>query len=174
MQTLSNNTVFLPTHQHWFQYKGSMTGAIVSHFPSASFKLLEASVGPLISDEATCFKKKSLSFWTRHILFHDNNQPLLFARTVTPIQDNTPTEWVTTLGNTPLASRLFQQEGVTRNKITQIQLNQTHPYHSLTQHYLKQPQPDLTARRSLFQMNQHPLLITEIFLPHFLQEISAW
>ena len=149
-----------------------MTKAITSHFPSASFELLEAAVGPLISDD-NYFEKKRLSFWTRHILFRSNNKPLLFARTVTPIQDDITTELITSLGNTPLASRLFTHDDVTRDRIMQIQLNQTHPYLQLTQHYLKQPQPNLRARRSLFQINQHPLLITEIFLPKFLQEISA-
>ena len=83
-----------------------MTKAITSHFPSASFELLEAAVGPLISDEVNYFEKKKAFFWTRHILFRSNNKPL-FARTVTPIQDDITTELITSLGNTPLASLIY-------------------------------------------------------------------
>lgn len=164
----------LHTIKEWIEYPYSMTEAIQLHFPTSTLELLEGRLGPLLADEGRFFNQNQQTFWTRHVLFKHKNNPLLLGRSITPIPPSNDTiQWITTLGSTPLGSRLFHQDNVTREKITPMQINESHPYLKITENHLNQSLPTLNARRSLFLIDTHPLLITEIFLPYFIHEIEA-
>ena len=72
---------------------------------------------------------------------------------------------ITRLGTKPLGEALFTDPRIRRLGLTMRRLDARHPLYraaarhtGLTAHYL-------WARRSVFCLNGHPLLVTEVFLP---------
>jgi chorismate--pyruvate lyase len=101
----------------------------------------------------------------RQVLLWCDDQPWVFASTVIPeetLQQNS--EWLEKLGNKPLGEALFNNPDVTRgplsvsafnlhNQLFQQQRNEAVNYRALW------------GRRSVFNINQAPLAVSEIFLP---------
>ena len=104
--------------------------------------------------------------WTREVRLFCGEQPWVFARTLIPAATlRGRGRGLTRLGNRPLGDVLFTTPGVRRGP---VEIARIVPGQRLHQRALADPQsaaPPLWARRSLFYLDQQPLLVCEIFLP---------
>lgn len=104
--------------------------------------------------------------WIREVQLLCGDQVWVFARTLVPALTLQRTGRVLTrLGNRPLGDVLFTTPGVQRSPVEIARIHSPQAlYHRAVgaQH----PSPALLwARRSLFYLEQQPLLVCEIFLP---------
>jgi chorismate--pyruvate lyase len=99
-----------------------------------------------------------------HLLCH--GQPVVFARTAIPSGTlSGPAKRLRNLGARPLGEVLFADPSAQRRH---MELARLLPTHSLWQLAAPSTDPDeveLWARRSVFEINQRPLLVSEVFLP---------
>ena len=95
-----------------------------------------------------------------------NRQPVIFAHSVLPLA-GLRGGWnsITRLGSRSLGEALFNNPRIQRQSMAYLRIRAPHPLHRA----LRQSRPDYTdplwARRSIFCLKGHPLMVTEVFLP---------
>jgi chorismate lyase len=100
----------------------------------------------------------------REIKMADGENDWMFARTIVPHQTlSGPAKRIAFLNEKPIGQILFGRHGAKRISM-QVDITSDFPQSLLRLGYEKR-QP-LWRRRSIFEFNQAPLLVTEIFLPH--------
>lgn len=106
--------------------------------------------------------------YVREVLLLCNDSPVVFAHSVLPYP-SLRGGWngISKLGSRPLGQALFSDHRIQRQPLTYRSVPREHPlFRAITrQHALHDK--SLWARRSVFCLNQHPLLVTEVFLPAF-------
>lgn len=96
-------------------------------------------------------KNKQHVVWCRDVSLNIKGKPCIYARTCIPKSTLTGNEsLLTNLGNKPLGGFLFNHPNMTRGKISTYRL---HP-NELSLSW---------ARRSIFSLNNKPVLVTEAF-----------
>jgi len=104
--------------------------------------------------------------YVREVLLLCNEIPVVFAHSVLPYS-SLRGDWngISKLGSRPLGQALFSDHRIQRQPLAYRNVHLTHPlFRAITrQHALHDK--NLWARRSVFCLNQHPLLVTEVFLP---------
>jgi chorismate--pyruvate lyase len=75
---------------------------------------------------------------------------------------------LTALGHRPLGAALFANPRVKRFPLEYRHLDQRHPLHRAACADTSTAHGPLWARRSLFALEGHPILVTEVFLPEVL------
>ncbi|WP_111976970.1 chorismate--pyruvate lyase family protein [Algibacillus agarilyticus] len=109
------------------------------------------------------------SYWLRQVLLMCDNEPWVFASTVIPnktIKSGHP--FLAQLGSQPLGEALFCHPAVSRGNIEVKAFNgASHSFSTHIERFLTVPKiPDtLWGRRSIFNIDLSPLMVTEIFLP---------
>lgn len=104
--------------------------------------------------------------YVREVLLLCNDVPVVFAHSVLPFA-SLRGSWngINHLGSRPLGEALFSNPRIQRRPLAFRRLYRAHPlFRSVT----RQQQLDariLWARRSVFCLDLHPLLVTEVFLP---------
>ena len=73
------------------------------------------------------------------------------------------------MGNKPLGALLFSHPQVVRQPLYYQALHPHHPLYRRAASVLDATPDLLLARRSLFYLNNYPLLVTEVFLPSILK-----
>lgn len=95
-----------------------------------------------------------------------NNEPWVFARTVIPPHTlKGKLRRLAKLGKKPLGAVLFADKSMQR---TEMEIACIHPGQQLYQlatHHLSHCDEPIWGRRSVFFLNKHPLIVSEIFLP---------
>ena len=105
--------------------------------------------------------------WTREVQLHCDEQPWVFARTVIPAGTlRGRGRRLTRLGTRPLGETLFTDPGVQRGPVEVACIVPGQHWHQRAvagcAALLDQP---LWGRRSVFRLDDLPLLVCEIFLP---------
>ena len=104
--------------------------------------------------------------WTREVQLLGDEQPWVFARTLIPARTlRGRGRRLTQLGTRPLGQALFADPDVRRGpiEITRIAAGQRLHQRALT--HLVAPPDVIWGRRSVFRIEDRPLLVCEIFLP---------
>ena len=104
--------------------------------------------------------------WTREVRLLGDEQPWVFARTLIPARTlGGRGRRLTRLGTRPLGQALFADPGVRRGpvEITRIAAGQRLHQQAFT--HLVEPPDVIWGRRSVFRIEDRPLLVCEIFLP---------
>jgi len=102
----------------------------------------------------------------REVFLHCEHKPVVFAQTEIPF--STLTEQQSTLaeiGEQSLGNILFQDPTMLRGQIEVTEFEIGSPFHQLATDLHQPVEHSLWARRSLFYINNKPLLVTELFLP---------
>jgi chorismate lyase len=104
--------------------------------------------------------------YVREVLLMCNGIPVVFAHSVLPYPCLRG-DWnrITRLGSRPLGEALFSDHRIRRQPLCFQQLHHDHPLFSSITRQLPLSARSLWARRSVFSLNRHPLLVTEVFLP---------
>lgn len=106
--------------------------------------------------------------WTyvREVMLLCDGVPVIFAHSVLP-RAALRGGWngITRLGSRSLGEVLFSDHRITRKPLTYRQIRASHALFRTIAKQLPLATNSLWARRSLFCLNAHPLLVSEVFLP---------
>jgi len=103
--------------------------------------------------------------FVREVRLLCDDQPWVFARTVIPVRTLTgPRRRLSRLGKKPLGAVLFADRSMVRSGIEVTRLSSDQPLFTRATTGLSQLPTNIWGRRSVFFLNQHPLLVSEIFL----------
>jgi chorismate lyase len=93
----------------------------------------------------------------REVILWCNEQPCVYAQSWLPLDTLNILRPLADLGERPLGDYIFQHQDLSRGAIEVAELQLRLPQLALTSSCL--------ARRSVFQLQQLPLLVAEVFLP---------
>jgi chorismate--pyruvate lyase len=151
----------------WLSDRGSLTQRLKSR--CAAFQVVPLVTGlarPNPDEYALLGIAMSTRAYVREVLLMCNGVPVVFAHSVLPYP-SLRGGWnsISRLGSRPLGEALFGDHRIQRQPLTFQLLHPDHPlFRSIArQHPLSVR--SLWARRSVFSLNHHPLLVTEVFLP---------
>jgi chorismate--pyruvate lyase len=173
-QSVDSYKISYPTKdiQHWLEDKSSLTLKIKEycqyhHLEKFSVQVLSQQQAIAESDEIqTLNLAYEQSVLLREVLLLCGKTPVIFARTVIPMETLTGTEYqLGHLGNKPLGEFLFSQANLQRDTMEIAQINQGHQLFDTAQSHDTVSVSDyLWARRSIFRLQHKPLLVAEVLL----------
>lgn len=154
----------------WLADRGSLTRRIQERCDRFSVRRLYSGPGKACRDEADRVKvvPGELAL-LREVHLYCGNIPVVFAHSVIPRAGlKGPWHGLGQLGNKPLGAALFANPLVKRTSLEFKKLNRRHALYQRASRILDTPPAHLWARRSLFILKNHPILVTEVFLPGIL------
>jgi chorismate lyase len=189
MPQLRHNAGFLPTeryavhpsrqgwlvHPHslprslrfWLSDRGSLTQRLKSR--CASFRVVPLATGlarPNPDEYALLGMAPGTRAYVREVLLLCNEVPVVFAHSVLP-HSGLRGGWngITRLGSRSLGEALFSDHSIERQPLAYRNVRHDHPLFRSVAVQQTLAVSSLWARRSVFCLNGHPLLVTEVFLP---------
>jgi len=151
----------------WLSDHGSLTRRLKSHCASFRVLPLAAGLARANADEyALLGLTPGMRVYVREVLLLCNEVPVVFAHSVLP-PAGLRGGWngIARLGSRSLGEALFSDHRIERQPLAYRQVRHNHPLHRAATRQLKVADSSLWARRSVFCLNHHPLLVTEVFLP---------
>lgn len=151
----------------WLSDRGSLTQRLKSH--CAAFQVVPLRIGlarPNPDEYALLRISSGTRVYVREVLLLCNGVPVVFAHSVLPYP-SLRGGWnsISHLGSRPLGEALFSDHRIQRQPLTFQRLHADHPLFGSIVRRLPLSVSSLWARRSVFSLNHHPLLVTEVFLP---------
>jgi chorismate lyase len=157
-------------YRPWLTDRGSLTARIGARCPGVWVKVVFQGLRRPDRDEGFMFVHRGRArVLVREVFLMCGDTPVVFAHTVLAPNDlDGPWRSVARLGSRPLGAALFADARITRYPLRSRKIGWHHELHRrLTAHIPDVPRA-LWARRSLFQLNNSPILVTEVFLPEIL------
>ncbi|NBV80369.1 MAG: chorismate lyase [Burkholderiaceae bacterium] len=159
--------------QDWLSDTGSLTRKLESTLRYKQDEHLELRIladcrQNLVSSEKSFFRRPLSRSRIREVVLCDQGEPIIVARSVLPISSSIGTNHrILKLGHKPLGAVLFAKDlrGRFRPVREIVRLDHHHPEWKACQKRFKDLPKRVWARRTLYQLNGHPLLVMEIFLP---------
>ena len=149
----------------WLYDHNSLTEKLELYFKSFSVEIKQqVTVKPtqLLSNK---FNNEN-NILVREVFLHCDGNPVVFAQTEIPISTLTEEqEKLAQIGEQALGKILFQDPTMLRGQIEVTEFKKGSILHQLAEDIQQPTEHSLWARRSLFYLNNKPLLVTEIFLP---------
>lgn len=158
-------------YRHWLQVPGSLTRALMGASPAFNVGRLRQELDrPCLDEHGPLGLPYGRLAMIREVLLRNGDTPLVFAHSVVP-RPGLAGPWVKLagLGNRPLGATLFANPRIRRQPLAFLRLDRRHPLFQSATRHLAVPARHLWARRSLFSLDQHPILVTEVFLPAILE-----
>lgn len=159
--------------QRWLLNKDSLTERLVAHsrgeFHVDVLAQYRAKAQPY--EYTVLHTKRQRYCFIREVILFGHNQPWVFARTVIPLQ--TMTGRLSSLGglnNKPLGAFLFSFPTMRRGI---SEFANIRPEQQLVAKSLFANSESLWGRRSVFFLDNKPLLVNEIFLPTFTDSLKG-
>ena len=151
----------------WLSDRGSLTRRLKACHADFRVNLVARGFAPPFLDEAQALRlsPKALAY-VRDVLLIGGGHMRVFAHSVLP-RASLRGGWrgVTRLGTKPLGGTLFTDPRIRRLGLTMCRLDARHPLYRAARRHTGLTAHHLWARRSVFCLNGHPLLVTEVFLP---------
>lgn len=160
----------------------SDTGSLTQKIENAIGKKLEVQVlrdcpQTLNSDESRYFHFKMRRCRVREVLLCANNIPVVMAHSVIPsFSSSGSNQEVLRLGTRPLGAVLFaktRKHSKAKPPREIARLDKKSLLWKRCAKHLSGISSPLWARRTLYRLKGHPILVNEIFLPALLQEIKS-
>lgn len=151
----------------WLTDQGSLTQRLKSR--CASFRVDPLATGharPNVDEYALLGLAPGHRAYVREVMLLCNDVPVVFAHSVLPLA-GLRRGWngITRLGSRSLGEALFSDPRIERQPLAYRNVRHDHPLYRATARHLALGSSSLWARRSVFCLNGHPLLVTEVFLP---------
>jgi chorismate--pyruvate lyase len=97
-----------------------------------------------------------------------DGRPWIYARTVIPITSlRGRLQRLAHLGTRPLGGVLFADPGMQRGGVELARIQAGQALYTADRRHLRQRPVEIWGRRSVFRLDNKPLLVSEIFLPDF-------
>lgn len=154
----------------WLEIESSLSTAIARQCPSdAPFRvtpLYEGTQRPLRDEASVIGSPLQKRVYARDVLLLSGTTPLVYAHTVL-LREHLRHPWhhLVRIGTRPLGSLLFAHPAIHPGKLHYRRLDARHPLWHRASAYVKTSAAQLWARRALFTLQGHSLLVTEVFLP---------
>lgn len=104
--------------------------------------------------------------WLREVVLRCDDVPMVYAQSIMPKSSVTgEQERLAHLGHQPLGEVLFSDPSMTRNTIEVARFDSKSDVINLAQMLGQSTQIALWGRRSVFTVNDKPILVSEVFLP---------
>jgi len=157
--------------RHWLTDRGSLTRRLQQSCPDFRVIRLQQAMGRPNRDECgTLGLFPGRQAMIREVLLLNADAPLIFAHSVIPLSGLIgPWAGLTSLGNRPLGAALFTNPRIQRLALQYQHLDRRHSLYRAAARHLNAPPRTVWARRSLFALQNHSILVTEVFLPETLQ-----
>lgn len=150
----------------WLLDTGSLTQRLQAHHQAFQVRVIGEGNFPANSDELELLNSKAGDCFIREVVLECDGHASVFARTVIPqITLSGPGQRLTSLGSKPLGAALFADPDMRRDISQLAQFNDNSDMARLCRALHLSFRYPIWGRRSLFQLQNHPLLVTEVFLP---------
>ena len=156
--------------QTWLSDTGSLTRKLEAAFERRiEVQVLVDRLQTIHSDESRFFHGRTKRCRVREVLLLINQEPVVIARSIIPILTASGSNHaILKLGKKPLGAVLFQGHNRNRNRLRThreiTQLDRRHPlWKDCRRRYPEMP-TGTWARRTLYHLKGHPLLVNEVFL----------
>ncbi len=152
----------------WLQERASLTAKLKRRYADFSVQLINQAWRKPHADERQLLQLPvATRAWVREVWLMGNGKPRVFAHSVIARKDlRSPWYGLRKIGRLPLGAALFANPKVERGALHFRKLSPAHPlYKTVSKRVMLTPQQSLWARRSLFRLQRHHLLVTEVFLP---------
>jgi chorismate--pyruvate lyase len=156
--------------QDWLTDSGSLTARLVA-VSAGNFKvkLVRQIIGlPSMNERLVLGMRRPAVALIREVILCGNNEPWVFARSILPLASLTGRlRHLRKQGTRPLGAYLFSQPRLTRSAIAVARISRDHAYapSDLVNNHI------LWGRRSVFYLQEKPLLVSEVFLPDFIARL---
>jgi chorismate--pyruvate lyase len=150
----------------WIYETGSLTQRLRKQYPGqVQVKILFHQWKPAFPGECTQLRLDHHRFQlVREVLLHANQTPLILARTILPEKTiKIAKRNLSHLGTRPLGEVIFAYPNLERGQL-QISCIPSNNWSSALHQDLNLPD-NIWGRRTVYQIQQHPLLVSEFFLP---------
>jgi len=155
----------------WLQDPGSLTAALQSHSEGQlNVTVLAQYWGRAEFSEAQALGiAPRADVLIREVILSGANQPWVWARSILPRRSLTgPLRQLSKLSNQPLGGWLFKQPNLRRDALEISRFGPADPRLPS----IIETKGDLWGRRSVFYVNNKPILVAEVFLPEFLATLK--
>lgn len=150
----------------WLCDPSSLTARLKSHCAEFHVEVLGQHIEKCQAKEACSAIPAGSQVLVREVLLYCDNKPHVFARSLLPMDSlNGEQQTLANLGSQPLGQVLFNDPSLRREAIEVARFNHCSVVAELCNKLSVRPEGDLWGRRSLFFINDKPLLVAEIFLP---------
>ncbi|HSC66847.1 MAG TPA: chorismate lyase [Cellvibrio sp.] len=161
-----------PQLQDWLLDSGSLTARLIAKSDGQfRVRVLRQFIGvPRLDERQILGMQRSTLALVREVILYGEDQPWVFARSLLPLASLTGSlRHLRKQNNRPLGAFLFSQPQLTRSPIALARISRDHTY---VPGELMGAEP-LWGRRSVFYLEQKPLLVSEVFLPAFVARLDA-
>lgn len=151
----------------WLSDRGSLTRRLKARHADFRVSPVARGFAPPFLDEAQALRLRPKTHaYVRDVLLIGGGHMRVFAHSVLP-RASLRGGWcgITRLGTKPLGETLFTDPRIRRLGLTIRRLDARHPLYRAARRHTGLTAHHLWARRSVFCLNGHPLLVTEVFLP---------
>jgi len=151
----------------WLSDRGSLTRRLKARHADFRVSPVARGFAPPYLDEAQALRlSPKVHAYVRDVLLMGGGHTRVFAHSVLP-RTSLRGGWcgITRLGTKPLGEALFADPRIRRLGLTIRRLDARHPLYRTARRHTGLTARHLWARRSVFCLNGHPLLVTEVFLP---------
>lgn len=155
----------------WLQERGSLTAKLKQKYADFSVQPYHEAWGKPHVDERQLLRLPAdTQTWVREVWLMGDGQPRVFAHSVIARKDlRGPWYGLRKMGRLPLGAALFANPKVKRGALHFRKLTPAHAlYKAVSKKLTLKTNHPLWARRSLFCLQRHHLLVTEVFLPSLL------
>ncbi|HEX7971619.1 MAG TPA: chorismate lyase [Thiobacillus sp.] len=154
----------------WLSDRGSLSRRLKARH--ADFRVSPVARGfalPFLDETQALRLRPKAQAYVREVLLMGGGRSRVFAHSVLP-RTSLRGDWcgITRLGTQPLGEALFTDPRIRRLGLTSRRLDARHPLYRAARRHTGLTAPYLWARRSVFCLDGHPLLVTEVFLPALL------
>ncbi len=154
--------------QGWLLDPNSLTARLKSHCQQFRVELLGQRVEPCQENEAVALIPKGEQVLVREVLLFCDDKPQVFARSLLPLSSLTGSEQaLANLGTQSLGQVLFNNPSLERQTIEVAKFDTNSAVAALAKklHLSALHQKNLWGRRSIFVLENKPLMVAEVFLP---------
>lgn len=157
--------------QSWLLDPSSLTTRLKSHCKNFRVELLGQHITNCDENEAVALIPAGEKVLIREVILFCDDTPQVFARSLLPLSSLTGEEQaLASLGTQSLGQVLFNNPSLKRNKIEVAQFDQNSSIAILIKNLPKSLMPNLLpenlwGRRSIFLLENKPLMVAEVFLP---------
>lgn len=160
--------------QLWLTYSESLTTALEQALNAPiTVQVTYNDWGRCVLDEPSFFHINTRTYFIREVQLFIKKQLLIIARSViAPFTLQATQNQLQGLGNRSLGHFLFSYPGMQRDPLTFMSnARELQHYTCLQSHH--EHFKRILARRSLFKLDNYPLLLTEFFMPEFRSLVNA-
>jgi chorismate--pyruvate lyase len=153
--------------QDWLLDPSSLTARLKRHSENFRVQLLGQKIENCCANEANEDILVGQQVLVREVVLFCDEQPQVFARSLLPLSSLTGDEKkLAKLGSQSLGQVLFNNPKLQRKRIEVSSFDSSSSIFSLVKYFQLPSRQMLWGRRSVFVLDDKPLMVAEVFLPN--------